>query len=70
LNKIHFTNAYNDLTRFATNIKKLYAKEKNKSPGLDDDTGRQNALVKILMDNLKPGEETLAYFHTSISDGG
>jgi len=68
--KIHFNNAYNDVTRFVTNIKIFYAKEKNKSPGLDDDTGRQKALVKILMDKLKPDEETLAYFNTSVSDGG
>ena len=26
--KIHFTNAYNDVTRFVTNIKIFYAKEK------------------------------------------
>jgi len=38
--KIHFNNAYNDVTRFVTNMKIFYAKEKNKSPGLDDDTGR------------------------------
>ena len=57
--KIHFNNAYNDVPRFVTNIKIFCAKEKNKSPGLDDDTGRQKALVKILMDKLKPDEETL-----------
>ena len=56
--KVHFNNAYNDVV---TNIKIFYAKEKNKSPGLDDDTGRQKALVKILMDKLKPDEETLAF---------
>ena len=62
--KIHFTNEYNDVTRFVKNIKIFYAKEKNKSPGLDDDTGRQKALVKVLMDKLKPDEETLANFNT------
>jgi len=68
--KIHFTNAYNDATRFVTNIKVLCAKKKNKFPGLDDDTGRQKALVEILMNKLKPVEEMLAYFNISVSDGG
>jgi len=66
--KINFLNAYNDVTKIVTNIKIFYAKEKNRSPGLDDDTGRQS--LKILMDKLKPDEETLAYFNTSVSDGG
>ena len=68
--KIHFNNAYNDVTRFVTNIKIFYAKEKNKPPELDDDTGHQKALVKILIDKLKPDEETQAYFNKRVSDGG
>ena len=68
--RIHFTNAYNDVTKFVTNIKIFYAKEKNKSPGLNDDTGRQKALVTTPMIKLKPDEEMLAYFNTSVSDGG
>jgi len=56
------------VTIFVTNIKIFYSKEKRKSPGLDDGTGREKLLVNSNVDELKPVEETLAYFTTSISD--